>query len=559
MRWLGSLLICAGCAGTQTAGNEVPAAGKDLATFLARVVEELEPLRRDEALSWYEASVTGSDEAFARSRRAADALNAFLADPQRFAEVESFRTEPVEDPLLRRQLEVLYLELVGKQVPPELLAEITALEKDLEQAFNTYRGQLKGEPVSQNDILEIMRTSTDGTELRAAWEAQKGVGALVAPKLKALVELRNRVAKQLGFRDFYALRIAESEQNEEELIALFDELDRTTREPFLARKAEVDRRLAERLGIEINALMPWHYQNPFFQEPPDVFATGLDAAYEKQDTLGLCRSFFEGIGLDVARIIEHSDLYEKSGKTPHAFSANIDRRGDIRVIANIVPGLEWQTTMVHELGHAVYDEYIAPDLPWLLRTQSHALTTEGIAMMLDRLVPNPIWAEAMGVIDSGTRTETLREAQTYLAFASLQFSRWAQVMLRFERELYRDPAQDLDRLWWDLVEEYQGLTRPERQAPDYASKIHLVIVPVYYHNYMMGELFASQVHESLAKQSGVAPFAAVYVGDPRVGDFLKKNVFAPGALHPWHELTERVTGSPLSAAAFARRFHPAGE
>ena len=36
------------------------------------------------------------------------------------------------------------------------------------------------------------------------------------------------------------------------------------------------------------------------------------------------------------------------------------------------------------------------------------------------------------------------------------------------------------------------LCQPERSAePDWASKPHFVIAPVYYHNYMLGELFAS--------------------------------------------------------------------
>ncbi|MFO0927945.1 MAG: hypothetical protein U0736_13035 [Gemmataceae bacterium] len=61
--------------------------------------------------------------------------------------------------------------------------------------------------------------------------------------------------------------------------------------------------------------------------------------------------------------------------------------------------------------------------------------------------------------------------------------------------MYEDPDQDLNKVWWDLVEKYQQVRRPAgRNAPDYAGKVHIVVAPVYYHNYMMGELFASQVH-----------------------------------------------------------------
>jgi peptidyl-dipeptidase A len=144
-----------------------------------------------------------------------------------------------------------------------------------------------------------------------------------------------------------------------------------------------------------------------------------------------------------------------------------------------------------------------------------------------------------------------------LRYHLLIFSRWCQVMLRFEKGMYEDPGQDLNKLWWDLVEKYQGLKRPEgRNAPDYASKVHIVSAPVYYHNYMMGELFASQVHHAIARDvyRNADPNAVVYVGNKAVGEFMKKRVFAPGRTLSWNELTKHATGAPLNAKAFAADF-----
>src|SRR5262245_64283808 len=88
-----------------------------------------------------------------------------------------------------------------------------------------------------------------------------------------------------------------------------------------------------------------------------------------------------------------------------------------------------------------------------------------------------------------------------LRYQLLIFSRWCQVMLRFEKGMYENPDQDLNKLWWDLVEKYQEVKRPAgRSAPDYASKIHIVSSPVYYHNYLMGELFASQLHRAICRE-----------------------------------------------------------
>ena len=68
-------------------------------------------------------------------------------------------------------------------------------------------------------------------------------------------------------------------------------------------------------------------------------------------------------------------------------------------------------------------------------------------------------------------------------------------MVRFEQELYSNPDQDLNKLWWSLVEKYQFVEKPHKRAKaDWAAKIHFTIAPVYYHNYMLGELLASQLH-----------------------------------------------------------------
>ncbi|HZY86400.1 MAG TPA: peptidase M3, partial [Gemmataceae bacterium] len=99
--------------------------------------------------------------------------------------------------------------------------------------------------------------------------------------------------------------------------------------------------------------------------------------------------------------------------------------------------------------------------------------------------------------------------------------------------------------------------RPEgRNAPDYASKVHIVSAPVYYHNYMMGELFASQVHHAIARDvyKNADPNAVVYVGNKAVGEFMKQRVFGPGRTMSWNELTKHATGAPLNAKAFAADF-----
>ncbi len=210
--------------------------------------------------------------------------------------------------------------------------------------------------------------------------------------------MRNKAAAQLGFTDYHALLLEVNEQSQSQVISLFDELDELTREPFAEAKKEIDAKLAANYAITVDELRPWHYQDPFFQEAPAIYETKLDAAYANVDIPGLCRKFYAGIGLPIDDVLERSDLYEKPGKSPHAFCTDIDREGDVRVLANIVPNEYWMGTMLHELGHAVYSSKNIPkSVPYALRCDSHILTTEGVAMMFERFSKSAEWLEQMGV------------------------------------------------------------------------------------------------------------------------------------------------------------------
>ncbi len=345
-----------------------------------------------------------------------------------------------------------------------------------------------------------------------------------------------------------------NEQSQEQVLKLFDELDALTREPFRKLKLEIDAKLADQSGVAAADVRPWHYHDPFFQESPAIFAADFDSVYAKADILKLCRKFYAGIGLPIDDVIARSDLYEKPGKSPHAFCTDIDREGDVRVLANIVPNEYWMGTMLHELGHSVYSSRNIPrGVPYVLRSEAHILTTEGIAMLFERFSKDADWLLAMGVHVPDPAAFDKAGAKMQRA-KLLVFSRWCQVMFRFEKALYDNPDQDLNTLWWDLVERYQMVHRPEgRNAPDYASKIHIVSAPAYYHNYLMGQLFADQVLHAIARDvlNGVDPAKANFVGKTAVGDFLKARIFAPGRSLDWNGLTRHATGEDLNAKAFA--------
>jgi peptidyl-dipeptidase A len=275
-----------------------------------------------------------------------------------------------------------------------------------------------------------------------------------------LVKLSNEAAVKLGFRDFYALQLALNEQDETSLLGFFDQLDALTTASFTEAKTRIDGVQARRLDVPASELMPWDYTDRFFQEAPNLSDVDMDAPLAGKDIGKLVASFYRGIGLDAEPILARSDLYEHKGKNPHAFSQDIDRNGDVRALLNIKPNQTWLGTTPHELGHGVHEYNINRSLPNLLRVEDSIFATEGFAMMMERLAENAAFYRAMALVDETTLAKLGAPMEEKERMQGLIFSRWTQVMLRFEKDLYANPEKDLDALWWRLVERYQGIKRP---------------------------------------------------------------------------------------------------
>jgi len=452
--------------------------------------------------------------------------------------------DEVHDPVVKRQLEILRLSLTANQMDEKDRAEVVRLGSMIESDFASFRAQVGRSSFSDNEIEEVLRTSNDSAYRQEVWAASKQVGNRVAGPVRELVRLRNRVARDLGFIDYYRMALELQELSEEWLFERLDELDEVTVAPFAQWKTTVDRSLSERFGID--GLMPWHYSDPFFQHAPPDGRLTLDGYFADAVAPALAERTFAGWDIDISNILNASDLYPRELKCQHAFCMDIDRSGDIRILANVVSGERWIEVMLHESGHAAYDAEIDPDLPWVLRRAAHTFVTEAIAILSGDLLRDPLWLTRIAGVAKSDVEAISSQLRAAGAAQKLTFVRWGLLMCHFERDLYSDPEIDLDSRWWELVERFQLVSPPHDPPPGaWASKIHLAVAPVYYHNYLLGEMLAAQLRATVESQSGDL------AGNNAAGRFLVERVFRHGQLMRWDALVESATGGRLSPASFA--------
>lgn len=526
--------------------------------FLKDYESKVVDLTTQTNIAYFNATISGKEEDYKKSADLQIQLTKIYSNKEDFAKLKKFKESgTITDEILSRELTKIYNAYAGNQIDEKKLEEMVRLQNQIEQKFSTFRAVVNGKKMTDNEIEQVLKTSTDSKTLEAAWTASKEVGALVHDDLIKLVKMRNEAAKELGYKNFHQMSLSLSEQDPQEIENLLNELDNLTRDAFIKLKDQIDDYLAKKDNVAKEELMPWHYENRFFQEAPKIYNVDLDGYYKNKDIVELTKKFYTGIGLPIDEMVARSDLFEKEGKYQHAYCININKGKDVRVVCNVKPNYNWMGTMLHEYGHAVYDYNIDQALPWSLREPAHTFTTEAIAMFFGRLASNAQWlVDVAGV--PPTEAEKIADASFQsLRLEQLTFSRWVQVVYRFEKAMYENPDQDLNKLWWDLVEKYQMVKRPkDRNKPDFASKIHIALYPAYYHNYQLGELLASQFSyylmkniiksDDLKKQS--------FVNNTEIGKFFLEKVFNPGTKLYWNDMIEKATGEKLTAKYYAKQF-----
>src|SRR5207249_5812078 len=115
-------LVVAGWYGVAMAQDTMEAARQ----FITEHESKIQPLEIEIGKAWWNANVTGKDEDFATKEAAENQLNDALADPKQFELLKKIHDGKIADKTLAREIAVLYLQYLDKQVDPALMKRMTA-------------------------------------------------------------------------------------------------------------------------------------------------------------------------------------------------------------------------------------------------------------------------------------------------------------------------------------------------------------------------------------------------------------------------------------------------
>src|SRR5690606_29381097 len=131
------------------------------AAFVKQYETNVVPVEIALSRAWWDANTTGSDEAFAKKEALDKQMNELLASKEDFAKLKTIKAGTIADEQLKRQIEILYLLYLGKQVDIELLNRMSSKANDIEKAFNTFRAPVGDKSLTDSRVRDVLLKSKD--------------------------------------------------------------------------------------------------------------------------------------------------------------------------------------------------------------------------------------------------------------------------------------------------------------------------------------------------------------------------------------------------------------
>merc|ERR1719330_458556 len=457
--------------------------------------------------------------------------------------------------------------LMKTEEATQLRAKITAMESDLEMKRNQMTlgmqepcedGKKRFVELSSVGLRNRLRTSDSEEVRKACYEGLRSIGPFVlGAGFVDIIKERNRLARMLGFEDFYDYKVTQSEGfGKAKLFEVLEGLAAQTRE----LQQEARKKLAAEKGESV--LLPW---NTGYMLAGDL-TKKQDPYFPFECAVEMWGRSYAAMGIRYRDATMTLDLLDRKGKYSNGFchwpqpswrrpdgswqpsTANFTSLADINAVGSGQTALK---TLMHEAGHAAHFANIDQQSP--LFSQERAPTSvayaENQSMFLDSLCKDAAWQGRYCRDRSGAPIpwelieEDIRTTDPYEVF---NLRRMLMVPF-FERGLYELPESDLtDTRILELADEVEAriiggpASRPLLSVPHILSDES----SCYYHGYVLAMMSVYQTREYFLREHGSI------VDNPKVGEVLTSKYWQCGNAEMFFDIVEGLTGTPLTGDAW---------
>lgn len=489
-------------------------------------------------------------------------------------------------PVLERKFKLLKLSLFSLSDPKER-EEVARLGTNLEAEYGKGKacpptGKFAGKCLPIGEVEQVLASSRDPQEMKEVWTAWNAIGAPLRQKYTRFIQLQNKGAQELGFKDMGAMWRSNYDMTPEQFSADLERLWNQVRPFYESLHAYVRTRISKQYGSQAvtkeGLIRADLMGNPWAQEWSNIYplvsAPGSGPGYDltailkqkKIDELGMVRygeNFFKSLGFALLpQTFWERSLFVKPRDREvvcHASAWDIDNKNDLRLKMCIQIRDEDFVTIHHELGHNVYQRAYNRQ-PFLFQGGANDGFHEAIGDTI-ALSITPEYLQKVGLLAAVPKSDDtallLRRALDKIAFLpfGLMIDQWRWKVMDGSLK----PA-DYNKGWWELREKYQGVAPPVARSEkdfDPGAKYH-VPANVPYTRYFLAHILQFQFYRALCTEAGYkGPLHRCTFYDNKKAGAKLNAMLEMGLSKPWPEALKALTGeSTIDAKALLEYFAP---
>ena len=570
-----ALVVLAGCGGRKATPEEARKFIDDAEQKLLAL--GVEAGRAD----WVQATYITDDTEALSAKIDERAIAATVDYAKQAARFDGLELDPVTD----RKLKLLKLSLtIATPSDPQESEELTRIVAGMEGMYGKGK-YCPGGPETCQDLEQLSKTlgeSRDPKKLLDLWTGWHAIARPMKRDFTRYVELANKGAQQLGFKDNGAMWRSKYDMPPDAFAQELDRLWEQVKPLYLSLHAYVRAKLHAKYGDVVPPSGPipaYLLGNMWAQEWDNIYPLvapanadpgyDLTALLKKRNTdwkqmVKYGESFFTSLGFAPlpATFWERSLFLRPRDRDVvcHASAWDIDTVDDVRLKMCIQITGEDFFTIHHELGHNFYQRAYDKQPPSFRDSANdgfHEAVGDTIALSV-----TPEYLVKIGLLDKAPDTSKdigllLHKALEKIAFLpfGLVIDQWRWKV--FSGEITPDKYNET---WWQLRQKYQGIAPPPGRAEtdfDPGAKYH-VAANVPYMRYFLADILQFQFHRALAQAAGcTGPLnrCSVY-GNKEAGARLSA-MLEMGESRPWQEALEKIAGSrEMDASAIRDYFAP---
>jgi len=483
-----------------------------------------------------------------------------------------------------RKLKLLQLTLMLSD--PKERADYAGKQAALSGAYGKAKycpSESKDACLALGDLEKTLATSRDPVKLKEAWTGWHQQAPSYKQTYVDYVALSNKGAREMGFADTGALWRSQYDMKPEQFAAEMERMWQQVKPLYDSLHTYTRLKLRQHYGAAVvpaSGPVPAHlFGNMWSQNWEHIYpllkpATGgssfdlgkvlVDRKTSAKEMTQYAERFYTSIGMPkLPESFWSRSLLTKPADRDvvcHASAWPLDRLDDVRIKMCITPTAEDFKTIHHELGHVYY--FLAyKKQPILFQTGANDGFHEAIGDTV-ALSMTPSYYQQLGFMDRAPEANADIGELLQVALSKVAFLPFAYSVDKWRWDVYAGKVkpEDYDKTWWQLREQYMGVSRPAPMVAggfDAGAKYH-VAADVPYARYFLAHLLQFQLHRSLCAEAGyTGPLhrCSIY-GSQKAGAKLQ-SLLAMGASKPWQEALKAATGEDrIDGSAMLDYFAP---